>query len=375
MSLVHHHHMAKILSVMKNMPRIWITLKKAFKTCRSSKLALKVHEPTRRRKNKSSFNDAIMDGVVRRTRKKQTLPVLDSIADEQKTTTGRVGGDVQKRGGGWDCSAVEGVVAEAVSPGFRLGSSFRSLSRMGSTGYVKAICNQCGERLARRECVEEHDLSKHAVTEVTEADMSRKIIEKILNTGWSSSSLKNRHIESILKVRNLQTRLAQFEQYRETVTIRANRSPKRYLPRCLADGNELLRFHGTTIACSLGQNTNGLCTLEKCNVCNILRHGYSSKRHWDRNRVGVFTASSSEGAYRHAEANARNTGVRTALIICRVIAGRVQMPTAADGSIKERRQLGFDSVAWKIGLCSCFEELYSLSPRAILPCFVIIFSP
>ncbi|KAL9255071.1 HEAT-STRESS-ASSOCIATED 32-like protein [Drosera capensis] len=341
---------------------------------RSSKLVLKVHEPTRR-KTKSSFNDSTIDGVVRRTRKKQTLPVHDSIADDYMATTGRVGRDVQKRSGRWDCSAVEGVLAEAVSPGYRLGSSFRSLSRMGSTGYVKAICNQCGERLARRECVEEHDLSKHAVTEVTEADMSRKIIEKILKTGWSSSSSMNQHIESILKVRNLQTRLTQFEEYRETVKIRATRSPKRYLPRCCADGNELLRFHGTTTACSLGQNSNGLCTLEKCNVCNILRHGYSSKRHWDRNRLGMFTASSSEVAYRHAEANTRGHGIKTALIICRVIAGRVQMPTAAEGSIKERRRLGFDSVAWKMGHCSCFEELYSLSPGAILPCFVIIFKP
>ncbi|GAB2298795.1 hypothetical protein Dimus_032873 [Dionaea muscipula] len=375
--------MAKRPNFFKNMPTIWTTMKKACKNCKSSKAALDVHEPTRRR-IRSGFCDVIIAQHGRRQRKKQMPPAHDPVAVEFRTTTTRVG-----------CgSAVDEGVAKAASPGTgnavlnsyvkhsggcKCGSSFTSLSGMGSSGYMRAICHQCGEHLARKEGVEEHHLSKHAVTELTEVDMSRKIIEKIFKTGWSSSSsMKNKQIERILKVHNRQTTLAQFEEYREIVKIRAYKFPEKHHPRCLADGNELLRFYGTTIACLLGHNgSNGICTLENCNVCDILRRGFSSKKNQDNHHhLGVLTAPSSEGAYRYIdEVNAEDPCRRKALIVCRVIAGRVWMPTDESFQQELGRSPGFDSVAWKLGPCSCLEELYLLSPMAILPCFVIICEP
>lgn len=70
--------------------------------------------------------------------------------------------------------------------------------------------------------------------------------------------------------------LACFEEYREIVKINANKLHVNH-PRCLADGNELLMFHGTNIACSLGINNSfSLCDLDYCGVCQILRHGFST---------------------------------------------------------------------------------------------------
>ncbi|KAJ8438314.1 hypothetical protein Cgig2_018794 [Carnegiea gigantea] len=49
------------------------------------------------------------------------------------------------------------------------------------------------------------------------------------------------------------------------VKIKASKPPNKKHPRCLADGNELLRFYGTTMACSLGlAGSSSLCVLEKC---------------------------------------------------------------------------------------------------------------
>ena len=78
-----------------------------------------------------------------------------------------------------------------------------------------------------------------------------------------------------------------------------------------------------------------------------------------------------------------------AMLVCRVIAGRVQKP-AASGVLDT---VGFDSVAGgdtsvastssshyslteaaAVGLHSRFEELTVFSPRAILPCFVVLYS-
>nr|GMD06917.1 Unconventional myosin-XVB like [Ipomoea batatas] len=217
-------------------------------------------------------------------------------------------------------------------------------------GFKELSCPKCGEHFSKWDAVESHHLSKHAVTQLVEGDSSRSIVEMICRTSWTSSkpdknnnSNGNNGMERILKVHNMQKTLARFEEYRETVKIKASKLAKKHA-RCLADGNELLRFHGTTVECSLGKNgSSSLCNSEKCQVCQILRHGFRVKK----GGVGVFTASTSRRA---VEAIEMKGGMKRALI----------------------ELSGFDSLAGKFGLHSSVEELFLLNPKALLPCFVDI---
>lgn len=170
----------------------------------------------------------------------------------------------------------------------------------------------------------------------------------------------------------MQKTLARFEEYRELVKIKASKLPKKH-PRCLADGNELLRFYGTTVTCSLGMNgASTLCLSETCNVCRIIRHGFSAKSEL-KEGIGVFTTSTSGRAFESIELYEDSPDVKKALLVCRVIAGRVHRPLE---NIQELAgQTGFDSLAGKVGLYSNIEELYLLNPRALLPCFVVICKP
>lgn len=56
--------------------------------------------------------------------------------------------------------------------------------------------------------------------------------------------------------------------------------------------------------------------------------------------------------------------------MCRVIAGRVLCPLE---EIQENVDSGFDSLAGRISVYSDIEELYLLNPKALLPCFVVIY--
>lgn len=207
------------------------------------------------------------------------------------------------------------------------------------------------------------------MTELVEGDSSRKIVEIICRTSWLKSENKFGRIERVLKVHNMQKTLARFEEYREMVKIKASKLPKKH-PRCQADGNELLRFHGTTISCSLGINGSScLCTMENCNVCRIIRNGFSTKSEL-KEGIGVFTTSTSGSAFESIEIYEDNPSVRKALLVCRVIAGRVHRPL--DNFQEIAGQSGFDSLAGKVGLYSNIEELYLLNPKALLPCFVVI---
>ncbi|KAK4804545.1 hypothetical protein SAY86_004362 [Trapa natans] len=284
--------------------------------------------------------------------------------------------------------------------GRRNGNSGLSLDGDCHGNGVAITCHKCGKQFSKWEAAESHHLSKHAgklhsisfsisrrssirahpltvcctiripVTELVEGDSSRKIVEIICKTGWVKSEPNTTRIERVLKVHNMQKTLARFEEYRETVKIKASKLSKKH-PRCLADGNELLRFYGTTLSCSLGLNgTSSLCVSEKCCVCRIVRNGFSARKEL-KDGIGVFTTSTSGRAFESIEIQVEGLQqTRKALIVCRVIAGRVHRPLE---NIKEiAGQTGFDSLAGKIGLYSHIEELYLLNPRALLPCFVVI---
>ncbi|KAF3320589.1 hypothetical protein FCM35_KLT15285 [Carex littledalei] len=233
-------------------------------------------------------------------------------------------------------------------------------------------CHKCGEQFGKWEALESHHLSKHAVTELAEGDSSRKIVELICRTSWLKADNNCCRIERVLKVHNTQRTLARFEEYREAVKLRASKLPKKH-PRCLADGNELLRFYGTTVSCLLGtNNSSSLCSSDKCNICRIIRHGFSAKNE-TKDGIGVFTTSTSGRAFESIEIYSDDTPEKKALLVCRVIAGRVHKPLENLEEITG--QSGFDSLAGKVGLYANIEELYLLNPRALLPCFVVICKP
>ncbi|GAA0144839.1 C2H2 zinc finger transcription factor [Lithospermum erythrorhizon] len=247
-----------------------------------------------------------------------------------------------------------------------------SVEKDSDGSCVSVSCHKCGEQFGKWEVLEAHHLSKHAVTELVEGDSSRKIVEIICRSSWLKSESQCGRIERVLKVHNMQKTLARFEEHREMVKNKASKLPKKH-PRCIADGNELLRFHGTTVACSLGINgSSSLCISEKCCVCRILRNGFSTKHEFEGG-VGVFTTSTSARAFESIMVKEGDSSVKRALIVCRVIAGRVHRPLE---DIREiAGQTGFDSLAGKVGLYSNIEELYLLNSRSLLPCFVVICKP
>ncbi|KAK9080645.1 hypothetical protein SSX86_000403 [Deinandra increscens subsp. villosa] len=263
-----------------------------------------------------------------------------------------------------------------VNGNFIVQKARRSLeNESGRSSGGGVACHKCGKRFLRSENLEGHHLSQHAVSELPEGDSSRKIVEIICRSSWLKPENTSSRIEKILKVHNMQKTLARFEEYRELVKAKASKLPKKHA-RCLADGNELLRFYGATIACSLGINGgSSLCVSDKCCVCRIIRNGFSTETELEDGikGIGVFTSATSVKAFESIQVSEEDPDTRKSLIVCRVIAGRVHRPLE---NIQEICcQSGFDSFAGKVGVYSNIEELYLLSPRALLPCFVVICKP
>lgn len=241
-------------------------------------------------------------------------------------------------------------------------------------GDHRIHCKNCGQQFRSFEALQSHHQSYHAVTDLSECDLTRRTVECIFKTSWLESGIECKKIEKVIKVNNTQSTLARFEEYREAVKCRAGPEEANKNGRCLADGNEVLRFHGTTILCSLGtKESSSLCDLEDCNVCKIIRTGFAC------NGKGIYTTATSGRAHCSINLFNQNAGTnkfsgKRAILICRVIAGRVHGPVDSS-ELTSFSSACFDSVAGRDDSnWSGWEELFVFNPRAVLPCFVIVYS-
>ncbi|KAI4375122.1 hypothetical protein MLD38_013031 [Melastoma candidum] len=240
-------------------------------------------------------------------------------------------------------------------------------------------CPDCGKVFMSPENLDHHQAVKHAVSELSPDDTSKNIVEIIFQSSWLATGQKPLcRIDRILKIRNTQRIISRFENYRNSIKEKATDLSRKH-PRCVADGNELLRFHCTTLTCSLGlDGSSSLCSgsIPRCNVCSIIRNGFGSPDE------GTLTTATSGRAHERVEGSG-DDGDRRAMLVCRVIAGRVRRRKsgAGEGGKMTTAEEGYDSVAGVIdeegempaATYSGLDELIVFNPRAILPCFVVIY--
>ncbi|CAM8881037.1 unnamed protein product [Rhodiola kirilowii] len=251
------------------------------------------------------------------------------------------------------------LVVDPVVLGFTRDPSLRS---------TVCSCPDCGEVFMKAENLETHQAVRHAVSELGPEDTSRNIVEIIFQSSWQKKQMPVCKIDRILKVQNTPKTISNFESYRESIKSKANKTIKKH-QRCIADGNELLRFHSTTLQCSLGLNgSTNLCdSISKCTVCSVIRNGFRLSE------KGILTTATSGRADDKIEdellgggrprMEVRESPKKRAMLVCRVIAGRVKRENSEE----------FDSVSDGLETYSSLDELYVFDQKAILPCFVVIY--
>ena len=187
--------------------------------------------------------------------------------------------------------------------------------------------------------------------------LASTIAETVFRSWWAAAGEIGDTVEKVLKVNNSVDVLHRFEEYKEMVKSKAkeNRVGLR-LERLGADGNELLMFHGAVITCSLGSGKEGgfsICSEKRCGACRFI----GSVEETTTTTTAWLCGNSwraHEKVATECIVNGLSPATRNAIILCKVIAGRVVSSTEdrSDGS----------------------AELMVLNPRAILPCFVIIYN-
>ncbi|KAL1548075.1 hypothetical protein AAHA92_16355 [Salvia divinorum] len=187
-----------------------------------------------------------------------------------------------------------------------------------------------------------------SLTELPKDHPSRNVVEIIFHTSWGEKSFSGQ-IEMVFKVQSLARTLNRFEEYRDAVKLRAGSAAAGDAgedhARCIADGNEVMRFYclGATAPGGAYETCGGAWAFQGCK------------------RAAVCTYSGSGEAHESAGGGRG----RRAMLVCRVIAGRVCKDIVLGSVIQER--VGYDSVGVGSG------EMLVFDTRALLPCFLIIY--
>ncbi|GJN07237.1 hypothetical protein PR202_ga25053 [Eleusine coracana subsp. coracana] len=208
-----------------------------------------------------------------------------------------------------------------------------------------------------------------AVSELGPEDTSRNIVEIIFQSSWlRKKEAPVCRIERVLKVQSSDRTVRRFEQYKESIKEKASNVEGKKNARCVADGNELLRFYSTTFTCALGAGGGtALCRAPsmRCKLCGIIRDGF---RVDGEGKIATMATSGRA----HDTAEVLSDGEKKAMLVCRVVAGRVKRDTDTRSS----QDSDCDSVSpcSSEGLYSDLDKLFVFNPRAILPCFVVIYS-
>lgn len=184
-----------------------------------------------------------------------------------------------------------------------------------------------------------------ALTELPEGHPSRNVVEIIFHTSWSPKAFSGR-IEMVFKVQNLTRTVTRFEEHRELVKSKAVEDGieggSEDHARCVADGNEVMRFH------CLGPANSG--PYDPSGGAWTFHAGKGA---------AICTFSGSGNAHE----NAGGGKGRRAMMVCRVIAGRVRKRVG----FETKDRVGCDSVSGEN------NELLVFDSHAVLPCFLIIY--
>ncbi|KAK9151349.1 hypothetical protein Syun_009658 [Stephania yunnanensis] len=161
----------------------------------------------------------------------------------------------------------------------------------------------------------------------------------IFRTTGLNQQKQVKKIERVIRVKNSTETLKRFEEYRETAKKRAYDQKMKH-PRVSVDGNELLLFNSTVMACF---ETDGISKREE------------------------ILLSTAIGTQSKVPCIHKTYNVKKAVLVCRLIAGNV-----AVNKFEERGEEEFDSVGSE-GLSYKSEHFFVWNSSALLPCFVIVY--
>ena len=187
-------------------------------------------------------------------------------------------------------------------------------------------------------------------------------------------------VSNVLKLQVPSTLHNKYERYKMDVVNR-ERGRTGPSPSYVKPGNEVIRYHGTSLMCQLGVSNNSkVCNSGVCNGCNILKSGFKTTKAgahgFNRFGLGLYSTSISSKAHYYSAASENGLGRRNrAMLVCKVVAGR---SSSTQTSVGFRESMAppesHDSILGVPGEELHYDELVVYDSRAMIATFLILYS-
>ncbi|PVF95499.1 ADP-ribosylation [Serendipita vermifera] len=215
-------------------------------------------------------------------------------------------------------------------------------------------------------------LERLSVTERENREVMRRFIQ-----GWRHNPYAIPKVEAIYRIHLPWSQASVYQTYQESVEAKRWFNIQGY-----PVGNEQLYFHGTKRECLLGDNGHiKLCESQSCSLCLIMKRGFDISRigagtGFLRFGSGIYTTSTSSKANDYSQNSVSSP--RKAMLLNKVIVGNGKKLYWGDPTLTAPPP-GFDSVIGepaKNGRGELnYDELVVYSDKAIIPAFLIIYTP
>ncbi|KAI5064602.1 hypothetical protein GOP47_0021272 [Adiantum capillus-veneris] len=297
-------------------------------------------------------------------------------------------------------------------------------SRNPNLGTRARICSQCHTKLPSPEDLDQHFVEQHPLSEVSKQEHDEgtwHTVEGRFRVAWTKPTIQLYNVHRIFKVYNPGWRRKDFEDYRKELKRQMSepKMVKKDIPHELrnkirSDGNELYRYHGTTVKCKLGrpaekvvdgaegQEALSLCSDTECSLCRILETGFTKEKcrinSFQRYGKGIYCSGSSSKASAYVKCNvlvekqqnfncfsiccgclgssdhsSSEVNQYKVMMVCRVLAGRPYHTTRNLQHLKGPPD-GFHSVQGDPGEKLNYDELVIYNDCAILPAYIILYT-
>ncbi|MCO5577828.1 hypothetical protein L7F22_031662 [Adiantum nelumboides] len=291
-------------------------------------------------------------------------------------------------------------------------------TRNPNRGTHARICSQCRTKLPTPEDLDQHFVEQHPLSEVPQPEHDEAtwhVVEGRFRVAWTKPTIQLYKVHRIFKVYNPGWRRKDFEEYRKELKREMSEPkmvkldiPLELFNRIRSDGNELYRYHGTTVGCKLGrpaakvdgaeQESLSLCSDTECSLCRILESGFMKDKcrvnRFQRYGKGIYCSGSSSKASAYVKCNdwvekwqnlggfskwfgnnisSSNKKNYKVMMVCRVLAGR---PYHTTGNLQHLKGPpdGFHSVQGDPGEKLNYDELVLYKDCAILPAYIILYT-
>ncbi|PWA88069.1 poly(ADP-ribose) polymerase, catalytic domain-containing protein [Artemisia annua] len=218
-------------------------------------------------------------------------------------------------------------------------------------GFLRWDAHCGGKRTDVTQIGEERPILHRSRRRSLEDEVARHYTKNWFATNTTTCTI---NIKQVLKLNNSRETLERFEKVREDVKNRAYEHHDKD-PRNMVDGNEQLLFY-TKLASCKQLETSKLCKDTNCSICSITKSGF----HTAKRKTGIWLTTSCQD-FVNDNAHAEMMNVSMAIMVCRVITGRVI--DMVDTKFEDE----YDSIE---GVKS--NQLFVKNPSGVLPCFVIV---